>query len=468
MDFPDQRLSLWERTAAAGLPPKRFVSDADHCFPLSQLIASSTLGAPLDAFSGKSVLIASQKQLPTVLALLQLDGIARRLLLCPPDLAPEHLSAIMAEAEIDAILSDGTGPTEITRSGPRIFTCSMSSSPAQPLILPKVQAGHQDTEWLLLTSGTTGRPKLVLHTLSSLAGPLDDGLVVSSDAVWSTFYDLRRYGGLTIMMRALLGGGSLVLSQAGEGVADFLIRMAQFGVTHILGTPSHWRRALMSEASGQMSPHYVRLSGEVPDQTILNQLSVTFPTADVVHAFASTEAGFAFDVRDRLAGFPASLINEPNSRVEMRIQDGSLRIRSKRMAVRYLGAEHTLVDVDGFIDTGDMVELREDRYYIVGRREGVINVGGQKVHPEEVEAVINQHPDVQMSKVYGRQSPILGALVVADIVVRPPETKSFQLLRNEILEACRLALPTYKIPTMLRDVPAIEIAESGKLLRRSI
>src|SRR6185312_14089106 len=104
------------------------------------------------------------------------------------------------------------------------------------------------TEWLLFTSGTTGRPKIVLHTLASLTGPLDDGMAVASDAVWSTFYDVRRYGGLQILLRALLGGGSLVLSQAGQSVAEFLARAQGCGVTHISGTPSHWRRALMSPA----------------------------------------------------------------------------------------------------------------------------------------------------------------------------------------------------------------------------
>ena len=73
-------------------------------------------------------------------------------------------------------------------------------------------------------------PKIVVHTLASLTGPLDDGLV-PTDAVWSTFYDVRRYGGLQILLRSLVGGGSMVLSQADELVADFLIRVGQCGVT---------------------------------------------------------------------------------------------------------------------------------------------------------------------------------------------------------------------------------------------
>jgi acyl-CoA synthetase (AMP-forming)/AMP-acid ligase II len=458
MSAPDRR-ALWDLTAIAGLPPARFLADGGGHFPLAHLVERRTLDAPLERFRGKSLLLTSERQLPAVLAVLQLDGIARRILLCPPDLPPTHLPALLAEAEIDGIVTDSTGPA--APPGVPIFTCG--TAPTAPL---EIAERCEPTEWLLLTSGTTGRPKLVLHSLASLIGPLNDGLVVAPDAVWATFYDMRRYGGLTIMMRALLGGSSLVLSQAGETVADFLTRAGQAGVTHILGTPSHWRRALMSEAVGHIAPAYVRLSGEVVDQAILNQLGVAFPAAEIVHAFASTEAGFAFDVRDRRAGFPAALITEAGGRVAMRVEDGSLRIRSTRTASRYLGAAPPLLDADGFLDTGDMVELRGDRYYFVGRREGVINVGGQKVHPEEVEGVINQHPDVQVSRVYGRPSPILGALVVADIVVRPPGRASFQVLKDEILESCRQVLPAHKVPTMLQQVPALDIAASGKLVRR--
>ena len=94
----------------------------------------------------------------------------------------------------------------------------------------------------------------------------------------------------------------------------------------------------------------------------------------------------------------------------MKVVDGSLRIRSKRAAHAYVGRNAAaLTDADGFVDTGDMVELRGDRYYFVGRRGGIINVGGLKVHPEEIEAVINRHPEVRMSRAKSRRSPITGA-----------------------------------------------------------
>jgi acyl-coenzyme A synthetase/AMP-(fatty) acid ligase len=453
-----ERLSLWDLTAASSLSPQRFIADSITSFRLNEFAHAHNLSASPETFRGRSVLLSSHHQLPAALALLQLDGIARRVLLCTPDLAPEYVPAVINEAEIDVIVTDGTGPAagyDVTEVVTIRNDLTQASPPAQR---------DQETEWLLFTSGTTGRPKIVVHTLASLTGPLDDGLNVQSDAVWSTFYDIRRYGGLQILLRALLGGASMVLSQANETVADFLTRAQRCGVTHMSGTPSHWRCVLMTPAAGAFAPAYIRLSGEVADQAVLNNLAATFPTSDIAHAFASTEAGVAFDVRDGLAGFPATLIRQSNGKAEIRVVNGSMRIRSDRVASRYLGSGNRLGDTDGFVDTGDLVDLRGDRYYFIGRREGVINVGGRKVHPEEVEAVINRHPGVQMSRVRARPNPITGAIVVADIVLKPG-TKPMLILREEILDMCRTLLPPHKVPAMLTQVAGLEIAGSGKLAR---
>ena len=97
----------------------------------------------------------------------------------------------------------------------------------------------------------------------------------------------------------------------------------------------------------------------------------------------------------------------------------------------------------------------------------MINVGGQKVHPEEVEAVINRVPSVQMARVRAQRSPITGALVVADIVLQPSAAgQSFERIKAEIVAACRAALPAHKVPAMLRAVASLDIAASGKLVRR--
>ena len=99
----------------------------------------------------------------------------------------------------------------------------------------------------MLTSGTSGVPKIVGHTLEGLTGAIvADGPARGTPPVWATFYDIRRYGGLQIFLRAVIGGGSMVLSEPGEPIADHVARLNARGVTHISGTPSHWRKLLMS------------------------------------------------------------------------------------------------------------------------------------------------------------------------------------------------------------------------------
>ena len=361
-------------------------------------------------------------QLTTALALVELDGVARRIVILPPDAEADHFAAIIAVAEADAVVIDNGSSQGAAFDLPLRIACASS-------ILPMEQRPRKrlPTEWVLMTSGTTGVPKMVVHNPAGLTAAVAASSPADGAAVWGTFYDIRRYGGLQIFLRAILGGASLVLSCAGEPVADHLARLAKHGVTHLSGTPSHWRRALTALALRAIAPRYVRLSGEIADQAILDGLRVAFPQAGIGHAYASTEAGVAFDVNDGLAGFPAAFVSEIRNGVEMKVLDGSLHIRSPRTALRYLGAgQAALTDDDGFVDTGDIVERRGDRYYFVGRRGGIINVGGLKVHPEEIEAVINRHPQVRMSQVRPKQSPITGSIVVADVVLKSEQDSAIR------------------------------------------
>jgi acyl-coenzyme A synthetase/AMP-(fatty) acid ligase len=222
----------------------------------------------------------------------------------------------------------------------------------------------------------------------------------------------------------------------------------------------------MSGASAGFSPRYVRLSGEIADQAVLDGLAQAFPNASVGHAYASTEAGVGFAVNDGHEGFPASLIGVSRDGVEMKVVDGSLRIRSKRAAHAYVGkSASALTDTDRFVDTGDMVELRGDRYYFVGRRGGIINIGGLKVHPEEIEAVINRHAAVRMSRAKSRRSPITGSIVVADVILTAGCADRAKEIREEILSECRASLASHKVPAVISFVEALDVTPAGKLAR---
>jgi acyl-coenzyme A synthetase/AMP-(fatty) acid ligase len=397
-----------------------------------------------------------------------LDGVARRLIICPPDVSAAHLPSIVAGAGVDAIVSDQDRPEHGSLGVPVRVICDTATAATAPANVEPPE--RVPTEWVLLTSGTTGAPKMIAHTLAGLTAAITTGPHQGPDVVWGTFYDIRRYGGLQIFLRAVVGGGSLVLGRADQSPEEFLARLSAHAVTHISGTPSHWRRALMSPLARAIAPRYVRLSGEIADQAILNGLHSCYPQAAVGHAFASTEAGVAFEVTDGREGFPASLVGAPGD-VDLKIEDGSLRIRSARTAVRRIGEDDgAIADDEGFVDTGDMVERRGDRCYFLGRRSGVINVGGLKVYPEEIEAVINHHPAVRMSIVRSMRSPIMGSLVTADVVLREAADaigadRPIGDFKREILQFCRESLAAYKIPATIRFVPALDVAPAGKLAR---
>src|SRR6201992_612482 len=439
----------------------RTISDARRVVSLTDSLAHTCLSDRLFELSGRSVLLAVSDQLISGLAMTEIDGVARRMLLCPPDLAADHLQSLMVDAEIDAVVTDD--PARGAAAGVRLVIPA-----GEPLGAANPIKTERATEWLMLTSGTSGVPKIAAHTLEALTGAiLADGPSRSSAAVWATFYDIRRYGGLQIFLRAIVGGGSIVLSSPHEALGDHVERLQARGVTHISGTPSHWRKLLMSGAAAKFSPRYVRLSGEIADQAVLDGLRAAFPLASIGHAYAATEAGLGFAVTDGREGFPAGIVGVDRDGVEMKVEDGSLRIRSRRTAHAYIGrAASALSGADGFVDTGDMVELRGDRYHFVGRRGGIINIGGLKVHPEEIEAVVNRQPEVRMARAKSRRSPITGAIVFVDVIL--PEDADPGLIdqiRAKIMVDCKASLAPHKVPAVIKFVPSLDITAAGEMAR---
>lgn len=426
---------------------------------LTDVIHATNLSGRRRELEGKSVLLVTKTQLATALALVELDGVASRLVVCPPEFPTARLELVIAQANIDAIVCDDV---ELALDAP---------PPLYRLSAPVPHEGGARepiyTEWALPTSGTTGAPRLAVHGLAGLLGAIAPQTAHGSPLVWATFYDIRRYGGLQIFLRAISSGVTLVLSDAGEPLGDHLVRLRDAGATHISGTPSHWRWLLMNGQADMIAPVYIRLSGEIADRAVLDALAGAYPKAEIVHAFATTEAGVAFEVSDGDEGFPASILNGEGD-VELRVKDGSLRIRSPRAATRYIGRpDLSLVDEDGFVDTEDMVELRGDRYYFMGRRHGVINVGGLKVHPEEIEQVINRLPDVSMSLVKGRRNPIMGDVIVASVVLKDDSESRERraALKKEIFAICREHLERYKVPAIIEFVPTLDVGVSGKMVR---
>jgi len=123
-------------------------------------------------------------------------------------------------------------------------------------------------------------------------------------------------------------------------------------------------------------------------------------------------------------------------------------------------------DVDGYVDTGDLVELRDNRYYFLGRASGLINVGGNKVYPEEVEQVLLSHEKIRLARVYAKKSHLMGDLVVCDMVIDDISTASISEVKKQIRVHCSQHLADWKTPALFNIVDNIDNSDSGKQIRK--
>lgn len=312
---------------------------------------------------------------------------------------------------------------------------------------------------VLMTSGTTGLPKAAGHDLDRLAGliPVDRP---GPAARWLLTYHPASFAGFQVILTALLGQAPLAALAQPDVVALTELAVG-FAPTAISGTPTFWRAFLLAldGRDSRLPLRHATLGGEAVDQATLDRLRAHFPQARITHIYASTEAGAAFAVRDGRAGFPAAWLAEDRDGLAMRIEDGVLQLHSPRRMAGYVSGHATPLDAQGWLDTGDLVKVEGDRVLFCGRANSVINVGGQKVIPEEVEAVILKVPDVVDAHVKGMRNPITGELVAADIVVAPGADADRV---TAAVKAAVRALPAYAAPRIVRVVPELAVTAGGK------
>ncbi|PKG59065.1 AMP-binding protein, partial [Shewanella sp. GutDb-MelDb] len=326
------------------------------------------------------------------------------------------------------------------------------------------------SHWLLATSGTSGTPKLALYTLKSLLSSSIKDLSKGKDYIWGVCYDLNRFSGLQVYFQALSSGSCLVIHTSNDLFSETIKFYLNCSVNALSATPSYWRKLLMTPISKELNLKVISLGGEISDQPILDGLSSVFRDAKIVHIYASTEAGVGFSVKDNLEGFPLAYIESQSSDLTLKIIENELWIRSNRGASALL-KEGLNMDIDGYINSGDLVEVIGDRVLFRGRSSGTINVGGNKVIPEEVERVLNSLKFVASSKVSSQKSAFLGALVVAEIVLNTDNLPS-QLSSAEIKKLasthCRNKLESFKVPAVIKIVESIDIGVTGKMLRNNL
>ena len=310
-----------------------------------------------------------------------------------------------------------------------------------------------DTKWIVYTSGTTGVPKAIAHTASTLSRTVVHS-ERSASFVWGLLYDPNRMAGLQVLFQALRTRATVVAPSLHSPLAERIEMFVDGGVTAMSATPTLWRLVLQTPSARALDLRQITLGGEIADQRILDGLASAFPAARIVHVFASTETGAAFSVTDGRAGFPISYLDEPPRGIALQIRDGILHVHSPGVSVS---------GPDGFASTGDIVDIVNDRVMFKGRASGVVNIGGANVWPEEVETLLRQHDDVVEAVVMAKANALSGNILMAQVVARDGVDRG--VLRKGLRAWVRDRAPGTHVPAMIKVVDALDVSTTGKVAR---
>ncbi len=317
---------------------------------------------------------------------------------------------------------------------------------------------------ILFSSGSTGHPKGMVHDLDVMLASYQGRPVKPLNILMLLLFD--HIGGLDSMFRALSIGATLSLPKSREplDVAEIIEKRK---VEVLPASPSFLNLLLLSGAHRQYDLSSLRIIGygaeRMPDQ-LLDRLKQAFPKVVFQQKFGTSETN-AIKVLNHAQDCRYMKIDDPN--VTCKIVDGELWLKSQTRILGYLDPGHNgRITADQWFKTGDLVEELEDGYFrIIGRVQEMINVGGQKVLPEEVEHHLRQIPGVLDCLVYGEENPILGQMVVADIVFERPV--SGQELRKIVHQHLKGLMEHYKIPGKIRRVESIAVNHRFKRVKQT-
>ena len=320
------------------------------------------------------------------------------------------------------------------------------------------------TQWIIPTSGTTGTPKLIGHSFESLTRSVKPPTATAGQIRWGLVYSPTRFAGIQVVMQALCGGSCLIAPNDLGNFDESIAFLSQNDCNALSATPSLWRKLAFAGTLATLDMQLVTLGGEAPDQKILDTLTSQFPAAIVRHIYASTEAGVGFSVSDGLIGFPESYLTDPPLGIELRLrEDGVLLLRAQGYRQNILSGDHSIIDSEGWVASGDTVHVDNGRCYFLGRANGAINVGGSKVHPTAIELVLSEVPGVVAAHVFGKPNAVLGSLVVAEIVAAGDAERA--TLKKQLAEHCKSRLSRVETPALFKFVDQLELTSTGKIKR---
>ena len=320
------------------------------------------------------------------------------------------------------------------------FHVVSTSAPTNPLTRTVVD--RNDPGLVLFSSGSTGKSKATLHDFLPL---LEKFKVARQPAVTLTFLLLDHIGGINTLFFVLSNCGTLVTVQTRS--ADEICRAIEAYRVELLPTsPTFLNLLILSEAHRRhdlSSLKRITYGTEVMPPTTLQRIHEILPQAELLQTYGMSEIGI---LRSKSRSSDSLWVKIGGEGFETKIHDGTLWVRAKSAMLGYLNAPSPF-DADGWLNTGDAVEVDGEYIRILGRKSELINVGGLKVYPAEVEDVLAQMPNVKDVAVASEPNQLTGHIVVARFNLVAPEPASE--LKRRMRAFCRERLATYKIPARI-------------------
>lgn len=357
---------------------------------------------------------------------------------------------------LDADLSD----EELIHLGIDPASDLQASFPVAPLDIGNFHGlmdmlGERKENWTLglFTSGTTGRPKLVHQTFDTLTRNVKTGHNRARD-VWGLAYNSTHIAGIQVFFQAFMNGNPIV-NLFGVNMKEMEVLIRRYGVTHLSATPTYYRMALSYLTAPILSVKSITFGGEKYDMQLGEWMHTYFPNAIIRNIYASTELGAVLKAENDIFTIPERLQND------IRISDEKELLIHSRLLGKI--PEHELQLVEGiWYATGDIVEpIGANQLRIIHRKTELINVGGYKVNPVEVEHEIKKLDGVMDVTVRGKASKLIGNVLIAEVVIR--EDASKEAISKAI--ASSLQLQSWKVPRSVYFVEALKENRNGKKIR---
>ena len=292
---------------------------------------------------------------------------------------------------------------------------------------------------ILLSSGSSGEPKAAVHDFSKL---LDKYKTPGKPLKILNFLLFDHWGGLNTMLHTLSKGGTVYTLK--DRFPDTVCKLIEDHKIEVLPTsPSFLNVLLLSEAYKNYNLTSLKIisygTEPMPKHT-LKKLKEIFSEAQLKQTYGLIEVGV---LRSKSKNSDSLWVKIGGDGVQWRVENNVLQIKAKTAMLGYLNAPSPFTH-DGWLHTGDAVEVDGEYLKILGRRSELINVGGEKVYPIEVENIIQEMENVADVTVYKEDSPIMGNIVSAKVkLIKEEPPKVFS---KRLKSYCRVRLPSYKIP----------------------